>query len=234
MRNDAEGVMALASLIAEAMSKKGITREQLVDMTGYSLSAVGDILIGKILRPSTVNRNRLAEALDLDPALILDASRRASAAAGLQRMPRTQEDVIRRRPGAIPPAARSVPVMGQAAGGVDGEYYFNGTIVDYVPCPPGMENVTDAYAVYVDGDSMWPRLGSRDTVWAHPGKSARPGDDVVVQIGKNGVPQRGYVKRFVGWTEKKLRLQQFNPAKELTFDRKDVISIHPIDFIKPA
>jgi phage repressor protein C with HTH and peptisase S24 domain len=225
----------LGDIVRGAREGKGWSRQQLADAVGYSLNAVADIESGKITRPSTEKRHKMADALGISADVLLEASRKATAAKGRVRMPRTEEDVLYRRAGLMPAMGQRVPVFGQAAGGSDGEYHFNGTIVDYVSCPPGLEDVPDAYAVYVDGESMSPRYEPRDTVWVHPGKPALAGDDVVVQIEDNnhGLGPRGYIKRFVGWTDKVLRLHQFNPDKELTFSRKSVVSVHPVVFIRP-
>lgn len=223
----------LGDTIKGAREGKGWSRQQLADAVGYSLNAIADIESGKITRPSTEKRHKLADVLGVSADALLEASRKATHAKGRVRMPRTEEDVLYRRPGLVPATGHRVPVFGQTAGGSDGEYHFNGTIVDYVTCPPGLEDVPDAYAVYVDGESMSPRYEPRDTVWVHPGKPARSGDDVIVQIEGTGSP-RGYIKRFVGWSDKTLRLRQFNPDKELTFPKSKVVSVHPVVFIRPA
>lgn len=126
---------------------------------------------------------------------------------------------------------KMLPVLGEAVGGVDGKYIFNGSIIDYVVCPPSLENVAGAYAVYIDGESMYPRYKAGETAWVHPNKPARRGDDVIVQIHPpedDGSPPWGYVKEFVGWSGDRLVLNQFNPAGEIKFDRSEVVSIHPI------
>lgn len=134
--------------------------------------------------------------------------------------------------GTIPanPKERMIPVLGEAVGGIDGEYSFNGHILDYVACPPSLANVSNAYAVYIDGESMFPRYKSGETVYVHPTKPARRGDDVIIQIkpASEDVPPLGYVKEFVGWTTTELVLKQYNPAIEVRFARDTVVSVHPI------
>lgn len=127
-----------------------------------------------------------------------------------------------------------VPVLGRAAGGSDGMYVFNGEVIDLVQRPPSLANVPDAYAVYVDGESMSPRYRPGETVWVHPNKPVRFGDDVVVQIKIHDlfsadVPH-AYIKEYCGWNGDTLRLRQYNPKKEIPIERDDVISVHPIVF----
>jgi phage repressor protein C with HTH and peptisase S24 domain len=123
-----------------------------------------------------------------------------------------------------------IPVLGEAVGGVDGEYEFNGSVLDYVACPPSLANVPNAYGVYVDGESMSPRYRPGETVYVHPGKPARRGDDVIVQIAasEDGRPPHGFIKEFVGWAGDELVLRQYNPESKIKFERGKVVSVHPI------
>ncbi|RJG46546.1 S24 family peptidase [Mesorhizobium sp. DCY119] len=127
----------------------------------------------------------------------------------------------------------SVPVLGRAVGGELGEYEFNGEALDWVMRPPSLAGVGDAYAVFVDGESMVPRYRPGETVWVHPHRPARKGDDVVVQLHRlddSHEPPYGYIKEFVGWTSNKLILQQHNPSKKIEFDRESVKSVDTIVF----
>lgn len=125
---------------------------------------------------------------------------------------------------------RMLPVLGEAVGGEDGEYLFNGSVLDYVACPPSLVNVPNAYSVFVDGESMSPRYRSGETVYVHPTKPARRGDDVIVQVRAKdeSMPPHGFIKEMVGWQGNKLVLHQYNPDKRIEFDRDDVVSVHPI------
>lgn len=125
---------------------------------------------------------------------------------------------------------RMIPVLGEAVGGSDGEYEFNGQVLDYIACPPSLANVPNAYGVYVDGESMSPRYRPGETVYVHPGKPARRGDDVIVQVAvpDDGRAPHGFIKEFVGWTNDELILRQYNPESKIKFERYKVVSVHPI------
>lgn len=176
---------------------------------------------GKTTRLPRTFRVEYAKAFDLDiaPAIHPGAMVPPNATIG------DSTEIVGRR-------IKKLPVLGEAVGGEDGEYIFNGSVLDYVDCPPSLENVPNAYAVYIDGESMAPRFRPGETVWVHPTKPARRGDDVVVQIHRerddDGAPPRGFVKEFVGWTSNKLLLHQFNPDKKVEFTREMVVSVHPI------
>lgn len=125
---------------------------------------------------------------------------------------------------------RMLPVLGEAVGGENGEYVFNGQILDYVACPPSLQLVPDAYSVWVDGESMSPRYRPGELVYVHPNRPPRRGDDVIVQVRPKGedMPPHGFIKEMVAWTANKLVLKQYNPEKTIEFERDSIISVHPI------
>ena len=122
-----------------------------------------------------------------------------------------------------------IPVLGQAVGGSDGRFLFNGETMAEIFAPSSLWGVRNAYAVYVSGDSMEPRYFAGETIYVNPHMPARQGDFVVVQIVEDPEePPTGYIKEFVSMTADKLRLRQFNPAKEMHFPRARVLSVHKI------
>jgi phage repressor protein C with HTH and peptisase S24 domain len=128
---------------------------------------------------------------------------------------------------------RLLPVYGKAVAGQEGRFVLNGTRVGEVISPPSLENVPDAYAVYVHGDSMEPRYFAGEVVWVHPHRPVRRGDFAVVQLSSGeGEPPEGLVKRFVSMDEERLVLEQFNPppggSTILTIPRLRVLSIHKV------
>lgn len=127
---------------------------------------------------------------------------------------------------------RNVPVYGRANGGDDGMYLFNGDVIGWEARPPQLDGVADAYATYVDGESMYPRYKPGETVWLHPHKPAGRGDDVVVQLKPNDEydAPRGFIKEYVRRTPTKLIVMQYNPQMELEYDLEEVVSVHPIVF----
>lgn len=122
-----------------------------------------------------------------------------------------------------------IPVLGQAVGGIDGRFIFNGETMAEVYAPSALWGVRNAYAVYVSGDSMEPRYFAGETIYVNPHIPARQGDFVVVQVVEE--PEEaptGYIKQFVSINNDKLRLRQFNPAKDMHFPRERVVSVHKI------
>lgn len=131
-------------------------------------------------------------------------------------------------------SSRRIPLFGQTEAGPNGRFIMNGQRVADVFCPPGLEDVADAYAVRVYGTSMEPRFKAGETVWLNPQLPVRAGDDVVVQLKPktDGDEMASYIKEFRSRTSKVLRLWQHNPEegepKELEFSNSDVFSVHKV------
>lgn len=110
---------------------------------------------------------------------------------------------------------RDMPVYGVAIGGTEGDFSFNGTVVDYVRRPPMLTKIGNAFGVYVIGDSMSPRFDHGDLVFVHPGRPPQPGNDVIVEMhGEHGEPGPCYIKRLVRRSADRVQLAQFNPPRD--------------------
>lgn len=167
---------------------------------------------------------RYAAAFEVNAAWIWNGEERLKPVGSKKILP----NVTGRRDIVSYPTKR-INVLGRAAGSATGELIMSGEIVDTVACPPGLEDVPDAYAVYVLGDSMEPRYFAGETVFVHPTKPYRKGHFVVVQVrADDDETPHGYVKQFVALTPTRLVLRQFSPDEEIEFERDRVISIHRI------
>lgn len=113
----------------------------------------------------------------------------------------------------IPAMKRDLPVRGTAVGGNNGDFTFNGDIVDMVRRPPGLVGTASVFALYVHGDSMSPRFEAGDLVFVNPSRPPMPGCDVVVEMAPKPGDAVGpcYIKRLLRRTADKVVLRQFNP-----------------------
>jgi len=241
----------LSDRLTARAAELGITQTMLAEEVGMSQPSISDLFNGVVSSPR--KWREIAKALQIPEDEMRELVKDASRVEGKStRLPRSvarlsPEEIIRmsdqdnhHEPNArvdpnipIPfnvKPGRMIPILGEAVGGAGGEYEFNGQVQDWIACPPSLANVPNAYAVYVDGESMYPRYKSGETVYVHPSKPARRGDDVIVQIApeEDGKPPHGYVKEFVGWAGDELILRQYNPESKLNFDRRRVVSVHPI------
>ena len=121
------------------------------------------------------------------------------------------------------------PIYGHGAGGTDGKFILNGQQVGTILTPPSLDGVTSAYAVYVHGESVYPRYESGEVVHVNPNRPVRQGDWVVLQV-RTGEPGElaGFVKKFVSRSAKEVVVEQLNPPRKLRFPTKDVHAVHKI------
>lgn len=122
-----------------------------------------------------------------------------------------------------------LPVYGMAKAGDQGAIVWTDAPRDYIDRPGSLEDVPDAYGVYVVGDSMENRYFEGEAVHVNPAKPARRGDFVVAQVID---PHTGetvaLVKRLVTMNSDTVVLAQLNPPREFTFRRADVHAVHRI------
>lgn len=124
---------------------------------------------------------------------------------------------------------RDLPVFGTAVGGNEGDFLLNGTTVDYVRRPPALASIKDAFAVFLQGDSMAPRFERGELLYIHPGRPATPGRYVLVEMhGEHGEPGASYVKRLLKRNAAVVVLEQFNPPETIELPAKEVRAVYPI------
>lgn len=137
-------------------------------------------------------------------------------------------DILAPNPAGLP---KDVPVLGTAAGSEIGNGAFQLTtdVIDYVRRPAGLAGARDAYALYVEGDSMFPRFEPGDLVFIHPHRKPLPGDYVIIQEpdSNNGEP-RAFIKRLVKITGTTIKVTQFNPASTIDFIIRPGTVVHKV------
>jgi phage repressor protein C with HTH and peptisase S24 domain len=123
-----------------------------------------------------------------------------------------------------------VPLRGRGMGGKDGVLIFEtGEPPEYVEAPAKLHGVPGAYAVYVVGNSMLERYANGEIVFVHPRLPLSKGDYCVIQISTDEeATVSAWVKRFVSFDDKTLKVEQLNPKKVLTFPAKTVRAVHKI------
>jgi phage repressor protein C with HTH and peptisase S24 domain len=127
-----------------------------------------------------------------------------------------------------------VPVYGVAVGGSNGDFRFNGQVVDYVRRPPGIANARNVYALWILGESMSPWNKDGDLIYVSPARPPTLGDHVVVQLQDtpDGDPGLAMVKLLLAKTPTQLKLAQYNPQKEFAIALAKVKSIHKVLSLK--
>lgn len=133
-------------------------------------------------------------------------------------------------PNAAPPPAnaRDVPVFGTAAGSVAGSIAVSGDVIDWLARPPGLASARDAYALFVTGESMWPKYTTGDVVFIHPHRPVRPGDSVVIQQRNGEGETLSFLKDFIRRTPQGFLVRQYNPSAEIEFPAATVAAMHRV------
>ena len=116
---------------------------------------------------------------------------------------------------------RDVPVLGTVSGGRGG-LQMNGDAVDWVRRPPRLNGRNDVFGVYVEDISMVPAFKPGALVIVEKARPPAPGDDVVIEVLEDG-EQRALIKNLVFSNHKIVRLQQYNPPKEIEIDRLQIV-----------
>ncbi len=119
---------------------------------------------------------------------------------------------------------RGLPVFGAAKGGWDGSLVDWENPAEWLPVPPELLGVNEAFAMFVTGDSMEPRYSHGDMVYCHPSRPATRGCYVVV-VKKSGDT---LIKQFVRQQDGQLELRQFNPESTTELPLTDISSIYRI------
>lgn len=125
--------------------------------------------------------------------------------------------------------ANDVPVMGTAAGSFAGAFKYEDGIVDYVRRPPALVNARDIYAIFVEGESMFPEHKPGDLRFVNPHKPAKIGDSVVVQT-QNAPEQQ--VEAMIGHllkrTAEHIVIGKLNPESTVRVNRETVKAVHKV------
>lgn len=115
----------------------------------------------------------------------------------------------------------TLPVLGRAAAGASADLVINDTPVDWTFPPTNLFGLSEAFAVYIVGDSMNPKYSNGDLVYIHPSKPPRRGKPVLIET----TGHKGFVKIYEKWDGDTIVLRQFNPDQEIRIDRKDILRI---------
>ncbi|RVN04069.1 XRE family transcriptional regulator [Sinorhizobium meliloti] len=226
----------LGDTIRDKREALGVNQTVFGEMWGVDQRTVSDLEGGRKAYPR--NWQRLADVCGIPPIYdFVDLMDNAAREIGrTQRRPRDLPPPRHKRPrqdDANERQIHDVPLLGYAVGGESAdEYLFNGEIVDYTWRPAPLIGVPGAYAITIAGSSMEPRFPPGTTAWVDPEKMPKREMDVVIQLrpAHEGLPPRGFVKRFVGWTPGHLIVRQFNPEAVIRYPRADVDTVHPIVF----
>lgn len=126
-------------------------------------------------------------------------------------------------------SVRDIPILGTVSAG-GGSLQMNGEPIDWARRLPRLKGRKDVFGLFIEDLSMLPVYRPGRVVLVERAKPPAPGDDVVVEI-QPETPRdelKALIKHLVAITPTVIRLQQYNPAKELEFPRKRVIRMYRV------
>lgn len=144
--------------------------------------------------------------------------------------------------------ARDIPVLGTAEGGnepvaghesaatVEAMELLVSEVIEYRARPTSLASRRDIYALYVSGDSMFPRFEQGALIYVDPRRPPAIGDDVIVQLRptspENGADAESVVRVLVKRLRKRgpaaFEFEQFNPAQTFALPIGAVARMHRI------
>jgi phage repressor protein C with HTH and peptisase S24 domain len=116
-----------------------------------------------------------------------------------------------------------IPVLGRAIAGSAKIIWDNGRPQEWVDRPPYLNN-PEAFAIYVNGESMQPRYFSGERVYIDPSRPLSRDCFVAVECKDD----TAVVKQYVRHDDAKVELRQFNPAKTIHIPTDQIRAIHRI------
>ena len=217
----------MSSRLAEIMDERGAQAAALARASGIDASTLSKLVTGK-RKMAHHWALKLAPHLKVEPDDLMVQIGRPIPSAQID--PKLTDAGLAATIPPLPPRdqmPRDVPVMGTAMG-ANGEGAFElnqvGGIVDMVLRGPGIANSRKVFAIYVEGESMWPRFRPGALLYCDPSRPPRIGDDVVIVMAAvdPGKPPQAYLKELVRRSASEIVARQFNPDKELRFPTDQV------------
>lgn len=202
----------IGAAIKVARKRRGLVQRNIAEHLGIAVAAVGQWETGAS-RPNSDNLVKAAERLGIDSTALnrgelvfLDDENLGDA------------EIIAEIPPAMGPM--DVELRGVSYGGDDGDFTFNGEVQGYVRRPPGIASLRNVFALHVLSTSMVPKFEPGEVIIIG-GREPVPGDHVVVETfpENEGEAGKAFVKKLERRTAKEIVVSQYNPPKEITYDR---------------
>lgn len=134
---------------------------------------------------------------------------------------------------AITPEINStIPVLGMAAGaiinGAQG-FVLSAAPVAFVPRPSGMKYMIDAYAIFVEGNSMDPAHPHGEIRFVNPRRTPTNGDSVIIQTqAHKSAPLQSFIAIYEGDKGSQLMFRKLKPASEISISKEIIRSVHKV------
>lgn len=98
--------------------------------------------------------------------------------------------------------------------------------VERIRMPGPLVGVRGAFGMYVVGTSMEPAYRQGEMLLIHPHRPYLAGDDVLVILDDDNGSQEALVKQFVSGDQRRVRLRQHNPRKEIEIAKSEISGLY--------
>ncbi|MNV25677.1 Helix-turn-helix domain protein [compost metagenome] len=214
-----ENAQKIGIAIKTARKRRGMVQRNIAEHLKIEVAAVGMWESGKN-SPSFENLRRTAALLGVDPIALSEGD-----LIYLDDEDLGDAEIIT-DPSMPPTGPMDVELLGVSYGGDDGDFTFNGEVQGYVRRPPGVSGLKNVFALHVLSDSMVPRYDPGEVIYCG-GREPVPGDHVVVETFPEveGQVGKAFIKKLVQRTSKEIVVEQYNPKKEIRYDRYAIKSL---------
>jgi phage repressor protein C with HTH and peptisase S24 domain len=186
------------------MRDAGYNPRSLSLAAGLGMTAVRDILDGRIASPRYATLSALAKVLGVSAEALVTGAQSESAAPA---------------PAAIP--TRDFPIYAAARGGDEGALVMDSSPMQYMARPDPLLTVIGAFGIYVVGESMSPAYDQGDIALVHPGLPPRRGVDVILTREDAHGTADVLIKHLTGWNDEAWQVRQYNPPREFSLPRTE-------------
>ena len=138
-----------------------------------------------------------------------------------------------RRGGWSSPPPPPLPLLSSQAAGEWGSSRIEvmeiglGQRIGELPRPESLRGNSEAFALTIVGDSMWPRFRPGRRIAVAPGSPVAIGDDILVRLKGDG-PALALLKELVRRSSDRVELRQFNPDRRFAVEADEIEAIYKV------
>lgn len=119
---------------------------------------------------------------------------------------------------------RDLPVNSAFREGTDGFWFVTDEAKEFVERPANLRGVANAFALYVDGDTMQPRYFAGELLYVNPNRPITPNCFVAVEFSDG----RGLVRQFQRRTHDGIFVRKLHPDQEAKLPAVEVKRLYRI------
>ena len=213
--------MSIGQRIKQRRKELNLTQTQLGELLPNKVSAVA--ISGwekEEFEPSRINLNETAKALKVSVAWLLGDSLESF---NTQTRKWEKERKITPNQQFIDSPEKDLPLLSTKMEQGLLKMVDKREVYEYTYRPTNLNGVENAFAVYMQGNTMSPRYMEGEVLYCHP-KPPKPNDYVVLKFKDN----KAQVVQFLSKDEKNIYAQSLNPLDNITLKSENIAEISVI------